>query len=353
MLKIIAFAACAFVVAVSIATVDRRDTTSFSGRESKTSAEPPARIFATGIVEGASEAVELRMETAGRIAEVCVVEGDDVRQGDVLVKLDGRRERQLVAASRARLNLAEATLRRLIKGARESERAEARALLGAKSARLRQATLSKQRIEALRLQKAVAQQEADDKSSEVEAMTAEVAAARARLEQLMAPAHQDEVEAARARVQEAEAALELAEIALDKMELRAPIDGQILDVSVKPGEIAQAGAGAPAVVLADPSKLRVRAFIEEIDAPRIERGAKASVVADGLPQRQFAAQVASLGPQMKPKTLSSGLSTELFDTKVREVVLDLDESQHSSGLIIGLRVDVLVDADAGSSSRAR
>lgn len=352
MLKFIAFAACALAVAVSIATVDRRGSSPSDGADRQASAAPPTRIFATGIIEGTTEAVELHMETAGRIAEVCVAEGDHVRCGDVLVKLDGRREQQLVAASQAQLSLAKATLNKLVNGARDSERAEANALLSAKSARLRQAMVAKKRIDALRQQKAVAQQEADDKASEVEAFTAEVAAARARLEQLVAPAHRDEVEAAKARVQEAEATLQLAKIALEKTELRSPIDGQILDVAVRPGEMTQAAAGLPAVVLADPSKLTVRAFVEEIDAPRIELGATAQVAADGLPQRSFAAKVAKLGAQMKPKTLSSGLSTELFDTKVREVVLDLDQSQDNSGLIIGLRVDVLVDADAATSSRA-
>ena len=353
MIKYIAFAGCALAVAVSLATMDRQTLHANLSSESRQINSPPSRIFATGLVEGATEAVELRMETSGPIAKVCVSEGDEVNVGDLLVKLDGRREQHRVAASAANVNLAKATLTRLRNGARDSERAEARALLGAKEARLRQARVAKQRIDALRNQNAVPQQEADDKSSEVEALQAEVAAARARVEQLVAPAREDEIQAAQARVDAAEAEFNLAKLALEKTELRAPMASQVLDISVKPGEMAHANSIQPAVVLADSKKLRIRAYVEEIDAPRVELGSLAQVTADGLGERRYDAVVSKLGPQMKAKSISSGLSTEMFDTKVREVLLDLADGQDGQGLIIGLRVDVLVSAESTVSRRAQ
>jgi multidrug resistance efflux pump len=346
MIKYLAFTLCSVVIAGAVAIVDRQSFSLGPG-DDYASSEPaaaPARIYASGIIEGRTEDVELRLEVAGRVTEVCVHEGDWVEAGDVLVRLDDRRERQQVAASLANQRLAEANLERLINGARESERQEARNLLTARQARRDQARLALQRIRMLRAQDAVTQQEADDKTSEVDALTAETAAAQARLEQLEAPAREDEVRAAQARVASAQAEHELANIVLGKTELRAPSRSQVLDVHVEPGELVAAGVGEPVIVLADTSLLRVRAFVEEIDAPRITLGAQATIKADGLPGREFSATVSSLSPQMRPKSMTSGNPDELYDTKVREVLLDVAPVDGVTELIAGLRVDVTLSA---------
>ena len=226
-------------------------------------------IYATGVVEGATEDVQLRSEVSGRVLEVLVGVGDWVERDDVLVRLDNQQQTQQVAVSHAHLELVQAQLERLVNGARKQERAHARALLTAKLARLEQAQRTWQRVQQLRLQAAISQQESDDQQGSVETLAAEVDAARAQLEQLEAPARVDELRVAQARVAAAEADHELARIALEKTQLRAPQRGQVLDLNVEPGELIGASSPSPSVVLADTSELRIRAFVEEIDAPRI------------------------------------------------------------------------------------
>ena len=210
-------------------------------------------------------------------------------------------------------------------------------MLAGKRAQLQQAELTLQRVQKLRAGNAVTEQEADDKACQVRTLAAEMEAADARVKQLESPAREDELQAARAALAAAKAEYQAAEVALDKMTLRAPLRGQVLDVTAELGEIISPSESEAAIVLTDTSQLRVRAFVEESDALRVTVGGKAVVIADGMPTRTFHGIVRSASPQMRPKLLETSRPDELFDTKVREIVLDLEDS---AALLIGLRVDV-------------
>jgi HlyD family secretion protein len=302
-----------------------------------------ATIFATGLVEGVTEDVQLRMEQFGRVTEVLVAAGDWVEGGAVLVKLDDRRQLQEVALAQANLEFAQAELERLQNGARADERAEAHALYRSAQARLDQATRTWGRIEQLRVDNAISQQEADDQQAEVKSLRGKLEAAAARVRQIEAPARADEMRAAVARVASAQASLELANISLAKSKLLAPRAGRVLDVNVRLGELTGPDAVKSLVVLTDTSKVRVRAFVEELDAPRIGLGMTASVTADGLPNQSFAGHVISISPRMETKTIHSDRPVELYDTKVREVLVELDTRDP---MIVGLRVDAMFDVAA-------
>ena len=308
-------------------------------------------IYATGLVEGVTEDVQLRMEQVGRVTDVLVSASDWVDAGAVLVKLDAARQQQEVALAAANLEFAEAELERLKNGARADEREEAHALYRSAQARLDQAMRTWTRIEQLRSENAISQQEADDQLASVDTLRGELEAAAARVRQIEAPARADEMRAAVARVASAQASLALANINVSKTELHAPQAGRVLDVNVRVGELTGPDAAKPFVVLSDTSKVRVRAFVEELDAPRITVGMKASVTADGLPGQAFAGHVISISPRMDTKTIHADRPFELYDTKVREVLVELDTKEQ---LIVGLRVDVTFDVtEAGADPIGR
>ncbi|MBN2021382.1 MAG: efflux RND transporter periplasmic adaptor subunit [Pirellulales bacterium] len=298
-------------------------------------------ISAPGWVEGASLEIELRPQLAGRIATVHVHEGQIVEQGDVLLSLDDQEHRQQVALAEANVALAEARRDRLVNGARSHERAEAAALLRAKLAELERARLAWNRIRELHEADAVSQQEADNQRTLVAALEAEVDAAQQRHELLEAHARPDELAMAEARIGAARAQRELARVQHERTQLRAPCRGRILDVAVKPGELTGPDAEEPTIIMVNTDKLRVRAFVEELDAPRVELGLPARITADGLPNHVYRGHVTQLSPRMDRKTLQTGYPDELFDTKTREVWIDLDEP---GSLVVGLRVDTVIDA---------
>jgi HlyD family secretion protein len=300
----------------------------------------PVQIFAPGRVEGATDEIQLRTQLHGRITQLAVEEGQLIRKGDLLLQLDDDQYRHEAAMETAVKRQAEAELLKLINGARVEERKEAEALYQAQVAELERAQLTWDRIRQLRAERAITQQDADNQRTTVAALEAKVEAAKARLQLLEAEAREDEVEMARAKIAAADAKLKLAEVHLARTQLRAPTDGQILRLNVRPNELTGPDSRDPAVVFADTSRYRVRAYVEELDAPRVKVGMAAVVTADGLPDQAFGGRVVQISPLMGKKQLFTSDPAEHYDVKTREVLVALDEA---SGLVVGLRVDVTID----------
>jgi HlyD family secretion protein len=323
------------------------DTQSHTPAVHSSTVAPAEVIYAPGRLEGASPEVELRPWIGGRVETIPVAEGDLVEAGDVLLRLDDRQYRHEQALAWADLSLAIAERQRLQNGPQSTERHEARAMHEARLADLEQAQLAWQRIHKLHADGVVAQQEADNHRTQVALLAAQAAAAKARAELLDAPPRDDELAMAEARIDAAQARLELAEIQLDHTVLKAPHAGQVLQINVEPGELVGPDANESAVIVADTSKFRVRAFVDEIDAPRLRLGQRAEATVDGLPGFTLTGRVAEMRPRMSHKMLTTGAPTERFDTKTREIWLELDPSVVSDRLVCGLLVDVCIDIQSG------
>lgn len=295
-------------------------------------------IYAPGRVEGATREIELRSTIAGRIVELSVVPGQFVSRDDALLRVDDAQHRCEVDLAAAQLAEAQSQLERLEHGARDEERREAVALHQAQLAQLEQAQLAWKRVEKLYRDGAAAAQQFDDQRTTVASLQSAVAAAKARADLLNAPPRVEDVQMAKARVAAFQARLAIAQDALGRTALRAPVGGRILDVQVEPGELIGPESNDAAVVMADTSRYRVRAFVEELDAPTITVGRSARVTAEGLPGHVYTGQVTCVSPRMSTKTRFTDQPGERVDTKTREVWVELDTTDE---LVIGLRVDVL------------
>jgi multidrug resistance efflux pump len=207
-------------------------------------------------------------------------------------------------------------------------------------AELERAQLNWRRTQQLLQQKSISQREADNHRTLVKSARAELAAARARYQQLAAKARPDEIRIAQARIAAAKARLEQCRVQLDRTQLKAPTRGQVLKLNVELGELVGPDSPEPALVMADTSCFCVRAFIEELDAPRVEMGRAVKIVADGLPDQTFTGRVTRVSPRMSSKTVWSDEPDERRDTKVREVCIDFDDPV---SLVVGLRVDVYIE----------
>jgi multidrug resistance efflux pump len=280
-------------------------------------------IHAPGIVEGGRREVELRPEVPGRIAEILVAEGDYVEAGQLLVKLDDATQRHSVTMLEAEVRLAQAQLERLKNGAHEYEREEAKATYAAAVARRNHAELELKRAERLQSANAISDQEYDRWDNEVRSLTQQAAAAKARVDFLTAPARTDELLAAEAKVDIAQARLNLARAELARTEVLAPSRGQVLHRRREPGEVVDLEDPRPVLVMADTFRPRVRAYVEELDAPHVRMGLAAHITADGFPGRVFVGEVVEVLPSMSAKQVWSEQPSERFDLKTREVVIEL------------------------------
>jgi HlyD family secretion protein len=128
-----------------------------------------------------------------------------------------------------------------------------------------------------------------------------------------------------------------AEAALEKLMIRAPIDGTVLQLNGRVGELASPSSTHPLLVLGNVSKLRVRAEVDERDFGDIKLGQVALVRTNAFRGREIAGKVSSIAPMVDAGRISQRGQRSMTDVNVVEVVVDLVEP---GPLAVGMKVDV-------------
>ena len=128
-----------------------------------------------------------------------------------------------------------------------------------------------------------------------------------------------------------------AEAALEKLMIRAPIDGTVLQLNGRAGELASPSSTHPLLVLGNVSKLRVRAEVDERDFGDIKLGQVALVRTNAFRGREIAGKVFSIAPMVDAGRISQRGQRSMTDVNVVEVVVDLVEP---GPLAVGMKVDV-------------
>ena len=162
--------------------------------------------------------------------------------------------------------------------------------------------------------------------------------------------------AAKANVDQAQAGVDQARLELDHATIKAPVDGIIGKVRVRPGSIAKAGMSL--FPLIDTSKWWVDANFKETDLSRIEAGQKATITIDLFPSHEFNGEVEAVSPasgasfSLLPVENSTGnwvKTTQRFPVRIA-----LTPKPGDPELRIGASAAVTVDTTAkGSGSGAR
>lgn len=302
----------------------------------------PDRVAANGVVEGARPEVALRAEIAGMLVRVCIKENQDVQKGQLLAEMSNESQKEQVALAEADATTARAERDKVKNGERAERRRAVAAVEAAKLAMFRQAENDWKRSERLARERSTsAEQHEGDyfRMIRTKADWEQAAAERALVE---APPRPDELAAAESRVAAAEARLRIARAELAKTRLLAPSAGRVLQVYAEPGEMASPTNAQPILLLADLSKRRVRAFIEELDVTRVQNGQRATVTADGLPGREFAGTVSLVLPRMGKRAPLSDSPGEYKDLYFREVLIDLTEG---NDLPLNLRVQARIQVE--------
>jgi HlyD family secretion protein len=152
-------------------------------------------------------------------------------------------------------------------------------------------------------------------------------------------------------VAQAAAALSLAEAELSRLSVRAPNNGVVLAVNIRPGEYAIQGDATAPIVMGQLETLHVRVDIDEADLPRFRDGAKATALRRGAPDARIALRFIRSEPQVIPKRNLSGSVGERIDTRVLQVIYAADGQSES--LRSGQILDVFIDAVAPAPVAAR
>jgi len=297
-------------------------------------------VAAPGWVEPASEERELSAELRGRLVRIHVEEGDKVHEGQVLAKIYDADYVARVRQAKALVNQRAAELQKLIKGARDEERRQARAELREAQAELENARKDLARRQPLAKRGHTSKEALNDSEAEVRAAQARVDA-RAERVALIEPRAED-VEIARALLENARAQLAEAEAWLGRTRIKSPVDGTVLHRARDEGEAVTDEPPTLVFRVGDLSRLRVRADVDETDVARISVGMPAYVTADAFPGARFAGTVIRVGSRMGRKTLRTDEPTERLDTKMLETLIELNAE---AALPVGLRVDTFIQLE--------
>ncbi len=298
----------------------------------------PAWIAAApGRVEPRSGQVRISSLVPGRIQDVSAAIGDRVTVGDVLIRLDDKEARARLAAAEAEVavRLRERDAQPETAGREEVRKAED-ALYGAERA----ATNARFALDGVL---AADRKAAGNPQALLQARN-QLAQAEDKLRQeriALGAAHGKAKVPAPNRVEAAliaaRAELTLAEEMVEKMRIRAPLSGSVLQIHAKRGELAMPAAEQVLIVMGDLSQMRVRAEVDERDVAKIKRGQQVSVRSTAYPGREFGGTVTELAPSLALPRMGSRGARRATDVEVMEVIIDLEGT---APLLPGMRADV-------------
>ena len=259
--------------------------------------------FATGNSRIEATAVDIATKYGGEITEIAVEEGEWVKAGQVLAKMDS-------SELEADLRVAQANLRHT-----EQSKLYANAIVAQRKSEL---TLAQQELR--RSQKLIKQGHV---SKEL-------------IDQRLAHQNSSEagLQAAKAQVAEAVAAIEVAQAQIGKIKVKledsllvSPRDGRVLYRLAEPGEIL--GMGGKVLTILDLSDVYMTLFLPTEQATRVSIGAEARIVLDAFPDIAIPAKVSFIAPrsQFTPRAVETRTEREKLMFRIK-VKIDVEILKH-------------------------
>lgn len=310
------------------------------------------RIGAVGLVEPSSQLVKIGSNLSGVVGQVYVAAGSRVEKGDPLFALDRRAASAFLAQRRHEFTVAAARLqeKRAQVPALSASVQEAQANVDAVQAELNDASDLVRIASTLTAGTGITQRERTRRymlmrKSEARLRESQAKLTRAKLQLSLYDEESSGASIAveRSLLEQARAAVAVAEINMQLGVVRAPIDGVVLQVNVRAGEFAQAGAlTEPLLRLGDTTSLHVRVDIDEADIYRFQTGKTAFASVRGASAKQIPLTFLRIEPLVVPKRSLTGRSTERVDTRVLQAIYRLESSD--ARLFPGQLLDVFVTA---------
>ncbi|SCW84900.1 HlyD family secretion protein [Rhizobium mongolense subsp. loessense] len=284
--------------------------------------------------------VSLAFRVSGRLEEARVDEGDAVKRGVVLARLDNEPYDYAVRSAEATVAALRATLDKLRAGPRPAEIAQASASYNESLADLRNANLAYDRARQLRPQGTVSQAGLDQATAARAMAAARAESANQALVLLKEGSRAEDIAAAAAQLKAAEATLATARTSLGDTELRAPNDGIILSRIKEPGAIVSPADAVYVLSLTEP--VWVRSYVAEVELGRIHPGMKVKVTSDTKPDQAYEGRIGFISPvaEFTPKSVETPeLRTDLV-YRLR-VVIEKPGPDLRQGMPVTLRLPSL------------
>jgi HlyD family secretion protein len=228
-------------------------------------------------------------EGMGKITDIAVQEGQTVKRGDVLLRLDNIQPGADVLAQQASIDAATSAMK--IAAANYDSSI---ATLSQQQANLEKAKYDWQRSQQLYTNQLISKQDYDASKATYDGAVAAVRAAQANLDATMAQRNQ-----ARFNLAQDRAVLTHQEDILHKTIYRAPIDGIVSYIAVRVGENVVPGIqnaqGSFLMTISDMSVVTAEVMVDETDITSVKDGQPADVTIDAVPGKTFKGHVTEVG----------------------------------------------------------
>ena len=268
---------------------------------------PPytSSVAGSGIIEANTENISIGTLIPGVVSQIYVSVGSKVKASDPLFRLDDRDLRAQLEVRRAALRVAEASVK-------------------VEKASLADLKNQLERAEILCNKQVISVDELDRRRYAVQIAGAKLSHARA------------DVLSVKAQIRETETNLE-------RIIVRAPIDGEVLQLKIHVGEFAPAGiTQTPLILLGNVEPLNVRVDVDENDAWRVRSGAPAIAFLRGNRNIKTNLKFVRFEPYVVPKKSLTGDSIERVDTRVLQVIYSIEHS--GLPIFAGQQMDVFIEA---------
>jgi HlyD family secretion protein len=276
---------------------------------------PAVRQDLTSVVTASGEIKPLTYtnvlgEGIGKITEIVVKEGDHVKKGDVLLRLESVQPAADVSAQRAGIGAAEAGVK-----SADANDVSSQADVKSRAADLEHAKLDWERGQVLFKEGLIPKQDYDSQKAAYDGAVAALASAQARAEQARAQLGQ-----ARSTLTQNEAMLGRLSDILSKTTYTAPINGVVTYIAVRVGENVVPGiqnaTGSYLMTISDMSVVTSEVMVDETDIVSVKLGQDAEVTIDAIPGKFFKGRVTEVGTQAVLR--SSGLASTQSTTGNQE-----------------------------------
>jgi multidrug resistance efflux pump len=308
----------------------------------------PNTVAGAGIIEPQTENIEIGSPVPGIVVEVLVDVGQKVKAGDPLFRLDDRELKAELEVRKSALASAEAELARLNAMPRPEELPAAEAQVRETKADWENWEQQWARGEKLLTQRAIPEEQFYERKQSAMQARERYNRAVAEFELLKAGSWKFDRQVTQSAVDRAQSQVKQTQSDLDRLVIRALVDGEVLQVDVRPGEFVGAPPSQPLIVLGNVTQLHVRVDIDEYDIPRFVPEAPARATLKGKPDEFFPLEFVRIEPYVVPKKSLTGDNTERVDTRVLQVIYAIETT--GKRLFVGQQLDVFIDASASAGS---
>lgn len=283
---------------------------------------------------------QVSFKIPGRVVEREVTEGDRVKAGQLVARLDDVEQKEELALRRAELAEAEAAYSALQAGSRPQEIAASEATVRSADADRDRLRLDFIRQKDLRSKNAITDRELEASEAELKVAEARAVEAAERFKLVQAGPRIEEIAQGRARAEQARAAVALAEIQVDNTQLVSPLAGVVLSKNIEPGEYVS--PGTPVITVADIAHVWVRAYVNETDLSRVHLGQKIAVHTDTYPGKDYEGTIGFIASEAEftPKTVQTSKERVKLVFRIK---IELDNPRDE--LKPGMPADATIPAD--------